>query len=95
MIPPKSFDIFFPLTGGCSEGSGAFRFFFKYIKCGFRIEAGAERTIIVDILDIIQQVRDGIHLESYGPALTTKTKERQKERASVCQRNQVGLTTSS
>ena len=29
MIPPKRFDIF-PLTGGCSEGLGAFRFFFKY-----------------------------------------------------------------
>ena len=28
MIPPKRFDIF-PLTGGCSDGSGAFRFFFK------------------------------------------------------------------
>ena len=30
MIPPKRFDIFFLLTGGCSEGLGAFRFFFKY-----------------------------------------------------------------
>ena len=29
LIPPKRFDIFFPLTGGCSEGLGAFRFFFK------------------------------------------------------------------
>ena len=29
MIPPKRFDIF-PLTGGCSEGLDAFRFFFKY-----------------------------------------------------------------
>ena len=29
MIPPKRFDIFSPLTGGCSEGLGAFRFFFK------------------------------------------------------------------
>ena len=27
MIPPKRFDIFYPLTGGCSE---AFRFFFKH-----------------------------------------------------------------
>ena len=24
MIPPKRFDIFSPLTGGCSEGLGAF-----------------------------------------------------------------------
>ena len=24
LIPPKRFDIFFPLTGGCSEGLGAF-----------------------------------------------------------------------
>ena len=23
-FPPKRFDIFFPLTGGCSEGIGAF-----------------------------------------------------------------------
>ena len=29
LIPPKRFDIFSPLTGGCSEGLGAFRFFFK------------------------------------------------------------------
>ena len=30
MIPPtKRFDIFSPMTGGCSEGLGAFRFFFK------------------------------------------------------------------
>ena len=29
LIPPKRFDIF-PLTGGCSEGLGAFRFFFKH-----------------------------------------------------------------
>ena len=24
LIPPKHFDIFFPLTGGCSDGLGAF-----------------------------------------------------------------------
>ena len=30
MIPPKRFDIFFPLTGGCSEGLDAFRFFFEH-----------------------------------------------------------------
>ena len=29
LIPPKRFDIFSPLTGGCSEYLGAFRFFFK------------------------------------------------------------------
>ena len=29
MIPPKRFDIFFPLTEGCSESVDAFRFFFK------------------------------------------------------------------
>ena len=32
LIPPKRFDIFFPLTGGCSEGLGAFRFFFKQLE---------------------------------------------------------------
>ena len=30
MIPPKRFDLFPPLAGGCSEGLDAFRFFFKY-----------------------------------------------------------------
>ena len=30
LISPKRFDIFFPLTGGCSEGLGAFCFFFKH-----------------------------------------------------------------
>ena len=29
MIPPKRFDIFATLTGGCSEGVDAFRFFFE------------------------------------------------------------------
>ena len=29
MIPPKCFDISFPLIGRCSEGLDAFRFFFK------------------------------------------------------------------
>ena len=29
LIPPKRFDNFSPLTGGCSEGLGAFFFFFK------------------------------------------------------------------
>ena len=31
MIPPKRFDISPPLTGGCSGGLYAFRFFFKHI----------------------------------------------------------------
>ena len=30
LIPPKRFENFSPLTGGCSEGLGAFCFFFKY-----------------------------------------------------------------
>ena len=36
-----------------------------YIRFGLRIETGAERTtMMVDIFDIIQQVRDnGIHLK--------------------------------
>ena len=50
----------FWLRYGTPSGSG------KYIRFGLRIERGAERTtiIIVDIFDIIQQVRDaGIHLK--------------------------------
>ena len=36
----------------------------KSIEFGLRIETGTERTTIVDIFDIIQQVRDtGIHLK--------------------------------
>ena len=45
---------------GTPRGSG------KYIRFGLRIEKGAERTtiIMVDIFDIVQQVRDtGIHLK--------------------------------
>ena len=34
MIPPKRFDIFPPLTGGSSEGLGAFWFFFKNSETG-------------------------------------------------------------
>ena len=49
----------FWLRYGTPSGSG------KYIRFGLRIETGAERTtIIVDIFDITQQVRDnGIHLK--------------------------------
>ena len=37
-----------------------------YIGFGLRIETGAERTTIVDIFDIIQQVREtGIRLKVY------------------------------
>ena len=36
MIPPKRFDIFPPLTEGCSEGLDAFRFFFKYLRTDVR-----------------------------------------------------------
>ena len=35
MIPPTRFD-FSPLTGGCSEGLGAFRFFFKHLIAKLR-----------------------------------------------------------
>ena len=31
MITPKRFDIFFPLTRGCSEGLDAFRYFLKQL----------------------------------------------------------------
>ena len=52
----------FWLRYGTPSGSG------KYIKFGLRIETGAERTtIIVDIFDIIEQVRDtGVHLKGYS-----------------------------
>ena len=33
LIPPKRFEMFSPITGGCSEGLGAFRFFFKKHTC--------------------------------------------------------------
>ena len=32
LIPPKRFDIFSPITGGCSEGLGALWFFFKHLN---------------------------------------------------------------
>ena len=36
----------------------------KHIRFGLRIETGTERTTIVDIFDVIQQVRDtGIYLK--------------------------------
>ena len=38
LIPPKRFDIFSPLTGGCSEGLGAFCFFLN--SCLPRDSAG-------------------------------------------------------
>ena len=36
----------------------------KYIEFGLRIETGAQRTPLVDIFNLIQQVRDtGVHLK--------------------------------
>ena len=32
LIPPKRFDIFSPVTGGCSEGLGVIWFFFKNLN---------------------------------------------------------------
>ena len=44
--------------------SGSGKYIRFGLRFGLRIETGAERTTIVDIFDIIQQVRDtGIHLE--------------------------------
>ena len=34
LVPPKRFDIFPPITGECSEGLGALRFFFKQYNGG-------------------------------------------------------------
>ena len=51
----------FWLKYGTPSGSG------KYMKFGLKIGTGAQRTTIVDISDIIQQVRDtGIHLKDYS-----------------------------
>ena len=39
MFTPKRFDIFSPLSGGCSEGLDAFRLFFNYCySCGSFVE---------------------------------------------------------
>ena len=45
MIPPKRFDIF-PLTGGCSEGLDAFRFFFKIMEPNITIITLLHETTI-------------------------------------------------
>ena len=43
LIPPKRFDIFPPITGGCSEGLGALRFFFK-LPCHLFFKEKSERS---------------------------------------------------
>ena len=53
----------------------------KYIRFGLRIETGAERTTIVDIFDMIQQVRDtGIHLKGYRYSYTVVDQEPKSSR---------------
>ena len=47
LIPPKRFDIFFPLTGGCSEGLGAFRFFFKQRGANVLVGNPKEQLLMV------------------------------------------------
>ena len=53
LIPPKRFDIFSPLTGGCSEGLGAFRFFFKHDKRRTRPQEECfVRSVVLDAHDL-------------------------------------------
>ena len=42
MIPPKRFDIFSPLTGGCLEALDAFRFLLKSIRLEKEGKKGGE-----------------------------------------------------
>ena len=54
----------------------------KYIGFGLRIETGAERTTIVDIFDIIEQVRDtGIHLKLDEDQIKWRTTRGSKRQA--------------
>ena len=44
---------FFPLTGGCSEGLGAFRFFFKHDKRRMRPQEECfVRSVVLDAHDL-------------------------------------------
>ena len=46
-------NIFFPLTGGCSEGLGAFRFFFKHDKRRKRPQEECfVRSVVLDAHDL-------------------------------------------
>ena len=48
----------------------------KYIRFGLRIKTGVKRTAIVDIFDIIQQVRDnGVHLKVDKEQMADHTKK--------------------
>ena len=47
MIPPTTRFEFFPLTGGCSEGLDAFRFFFKQTHTHTRTQL----TIVTNIIE--------------------------------------------
>ena len=51
MILPKRFDIFSPLTGGCSKGLDAFRFFFKLVQ--------HTKAVVVVELSILQLLERG------------------------------------
>ena len=52
MIPPKRFDVFFPLTGGCLEGLDAFWFFFKQHQHIQRIVFANELLIAISVSDV-------------------------------------------
>ena len=53
----------------------------KYIGFGLRIETEAERTTIVGIFDIIQQVRDtGIHLKVNEEPKSSRGQQKRSER---------------
>ena len=67
LIQPKRFDIFSPLTGGCSEGLGAFSIFLKRMRSGtswLRYRPPRALSSSSRKYNIIQQLRDtGIHLK--------------------------------
>ena len=52
LIPPKRFDIFSPITGGCSEGLGVLWFFFEHDKRRMRAqEQCSVRSVVLDADD--------------------------------------------
>ena len=54
LIPPKRFDIFSPITGGCSEGLGVLWFFFKLLLLYCTLCSNCTTSIKVMLTVIVQ-----------------------------------------
>ena len=77
LIPPKRFDIF-PQTGGCSEGLGAFRFFFKQPNLSILSLMGRKTSKVESPLHTVAGIQRYVYWKSWEQAMQSEFKGHMK-----------------